>query len=161
ELKSAGPLAFAPQGILIIGDPTAAAIYAVDTGDRTAATSTDRPKVEGLNTKIAGLLDTESKEVQVKDLAVNPISGNTYLSVARGRGDSARNVIVRLTRDGKLSELSLKNIKSAKAAIPNAAQGKGRQDVITHLAYVKGRVFVAGLSNEEWASNLRSIPFPF
>src|SRR5262245_26216786 len=62
ELKSAGPLAFAPQGILIIGDPAAAAIYAVDTGDRTASTSTDRPKVEGLDTKIAGLLDTESKE---------------------------------------------------------------------------------------------------
>src|SRR5688572_4392942 len=47
ELKSAGPLAFAPQGILIIGDPVAAAIYAVDTGERTAGTSTDRPKVEG------------------------------------------------------------------------------------------------------------------
>jgi hypothetical protein len=161
ELKSAGPLAFAPQGILIIGDPAAAAIYAVDTGDRTASTSTDRPKIEGLDTKIAGLLDTESKEVQVKDLAVNPISGNTYLSVTRGRGENARNVIVRLGRDGKLSELALKNIKSAKADIPNASKGKGRQDVITHLAYVKGRVFVAGLSNEEWASNLRSIPFPF
>jgi len=161
ELKSAGPLAFSPKGILIIGDPTAAAIYAVDTGDRTAGTSTDRPKVEGLNTKIASLLDTESKEVQVKDLAVNPISGTTYLSVARGRGDSAKAVIVRLSRDGKLSELALKDVKSAKAGIPNAAQGKGRQDVITHLAYLKGRVLVAGLSNEEFASKLRSIPFPF
>src|SRR4051812_12915105 len=65
ELKSAGPLAFAPQGILLIGDPVAAAIYAVDTGDRTAATSTDRPKVEGINSKIASLLGTEAKEVQV------------------------------------------------------------------------------------------------
>ena len=32
---------------------------------------------------------------------------------------------------------------------------------ITCLAYLKGRVFVAGLSNEEFSSNLRAIPFPF
>src|SRR5262249_17810146 len=35
------------------------------------------------------------------------------------------------------------------------------QEAITHLAYVKGRIFVAGLSNEEFASRLRAIPFPF
>src|SRR5262249_21981573 len=36
-----------------------------------------------------------------------------------------------------------------------------RAQSITKVAFVKDRVFVAGLSNEEWASNLRSIPFPF
>ena len=35
DLKSAGPLAFGPNGILLIGDPLGAAIYAVDTGDHT------------------------------------------------------------------------------------------------------------------------------
>jgi len=175
ELKSAGPLAFAPQGVLLIGDPTAAAIYAIDTGDRTAAKTSDRPKVEGIDAKIASLLGTEAKEVQVKDLAVNPISGTTYLSVARGRGKDASAVIVRLSRGGKLSELALKDIKSAKADIPNPPRSKGpskasgkgagkgqqQQEAITHLAYLKGRVLVAGLSNEEFASKLRSIPFPF
>lgn len=161
ELKSAGPLAFAPQGILLIGDPVAATIYAVDTGDRTIPKTSDRPKVQAINEKIAGLLGTEAREVQVKDLAVNPISGNTYLSVARGRGPNAAAVILQLNRAGNLSALDLKNIKSAKATIPNAAEGKGRQEAITHMAYLKGRVLVAGLSNEEFASNLRSIPFPF
>jgi len=32
---------------------------------------------------------------------------------------------------------------------------------ITDMAYVNGNVLVAGLSNEEWASSLRSIPYPF
>ncbi len=32
---------------------------------------------------------------------------------------------------------------------------------ITDMEYVNGNVIVAGLSNEEWASALRSIPFPF
>src|SRR5262249_28274134 len=100
-------------------------------------------------------------EVQVKDLAVNPISGTTYLSVARGRGPGAAPVILRVSREGKLSELKLSNVKSSRAAIPNTAKGRSGLEAITHLGYVKGRVLVAGLSTEEWASKLRSIPFPF
>jgi len=159
-LKSAGPLAFGPQGILLIGDPAAATIYAVDTNDRTAATTKAQPKVEGINEKVASLVGTETAEIQIKDLAVNPISHATYLSVARGRGPAAAAVIVRVSPDGKLSELSLKEVKQAKASIPNASD-RNRQEAITHLGYVNGRVIVAGLSNEEFASKLRAIPFPF
>jgi len=160
-LKSAGPLAFGPQGILFVGDPAAATIYAIDTGDRTASDASGRPKVEGIDEKIGSLLGTEAKGIQIMDLAVNPTSGNTYLSVARGRGPNAAAVLIRVSRAGKLSEVSLKDVKHAQATIPNAAAGKGRQEAITDLAYLKGRVLVAGLSNEEFASNLRSIPFPF
>ena len=32
---------------------------------------------------------------------------------------------------------------------------------ITDMAYVNGNLLVAGLSNEEWSSSLRSIPYPF
>jgi hypothetical protein len=67
-----------------------------------------------------------------------------------------------------VSEFSLKDVKFAKATLPNppkanpkARRGDPRQDTITHIAYVKDRVLVAGLSNEEFASKLRSIPFPF
>ena len=34
-------------------------------------------------------------------------------------------------------------------------------EAITDLAFVDDRVFIAGLSNEEFASKLHSIPFPF
>ncbi len=158
-LKSAGPLAFGPQGILFIGDPQAAAIYAVDTGDRTAAETTDRPKVEGINDKIASMLGTEAKGIRINDLAVNPISGTTYLSVMRGQGANAAPVIVKVSRAGKLSEFALNDVRSSKAMIENAAAGRNRQEAITHLAYLNGRVVVAGLSNEEFASKLRH-PLP-
>jgi len=162
ELKTAGPLAFGPKGILFIGDPATATIFAIDTGDTSPAEAKTSPKVEGLDAKVASLLGTEPGSVQIKDLAVNPASGNVYLSVARGRGPSATPVILRLATNGKLSEVALKDVPTAKATLPNPATGgKGRQDVITHLAYVKGRVLVAGLSNEEWASQLRAIPYPF
>jgi hypothetical protein len=161
ELKSAGALTFGPEGILFVGDAQAATVYAIDTGDRTQATSTDRPKVEGLDEKIASLLGIEAKQLGVNAVAVNPVSGNSYLSVSRGKGPDAKPVLVRVDRAGKISEVPLKDVKFAATKIPGAAEGRTRQDAITHLEYVKGRVYLAGLSNEEFSSTFRSIPFPF
>ena len=161
DLKSAGPLAFGPEGILFVGDPQGAAVFALDTGDRTAAKAADRPKVEAIDEKIASMVGIESKQLLLNDVAVNPISGNVYLSLSRGKGPDAAPLLFRVDRSGKIEEFGLKDVKFAKAALPNAVEGKKRQDAITHLAFVKGRVYIAGLSNEEFASNLRSIPFPF
>lgn len=167
ELKSAGPLAFGPNGILFIGDSQGAAIVAVDTGDTEG--TPQKIKVANVKEQIASLLGTTPRDILINDLAVNPASGNAYLSVSRGRGPDAAPVIVRFNREGRLSVLELKDIPFAKAALPNAPSPDAkdrrnrslRSQSITDLAYVDGRVFVAGLSNEEFASKLRSIPFPF
>jgi hypothetical protein len=78
-------------------------------------------------------------------------------------------VIVRTAAGGRLEVLSLDNIRHARAVLPNApaADAVGRRgqpvrlEAITDIAYVNGNVIIAGLSNEEFASNLRTIPFPF
>jgi hypothetical protein len=160
ELTSAGPVAFGPDGILLVADPQAATIYAIDTGDHTPAGS-ERPKVEGIDEKIASLLGIDAKQLRIADMAVNPLSGITYFSVARGTGPDAKAVIVRVDRAGKISELPLNGVKFSQAKLDDAAEGNRRAEAITHIAYVDGKVFVAGLSNEEFASKLRSIPFPF
>ena len=168
DLKSAGPLTFGPDGILFVGDTQGAAVFAIDTGDRTPASMKGAIKVDDLKAKIAALLGTDAKNVMVNDLAVNPVSGKAYLSVSRGLGPDAAPVILRVGSDGKLSELSLEGVRFAKADIPNPpsaeAQAKGqrlRNQSITDLAYTDGRVFLAGLSNEEFSSRLLAIPFPF
>jgi len=161
DLKSAGPLAFGPLGILFVGDTKGAAIFAIDTGDRTPESSAGPLNVRAIDEKIAAMLGTDPKQVLINDLAVNPVSGNAYLSISRGRGPNAIPVLVRVDRRGKIHEVSLKDVKFAKATLPNPPQGRGSQEAITHLAYVDGRVYVSGLSNEEFASKLRSIPFPF
>jgi len=43
----------------------------------------------------------------------------------------------------------------------NGANEKSKQTSITSIAYVDGKVVVAGLSNEEFASTLRVVPYPF
>lgn len=161
-LKSAGSLAFGPEGILFVADTADAAIVAIDTGDRKAASKMADLNLEKVDGKIASLLGIDVAQITINDMVVNPASGNLYFSVSRGKGKDAAPVLIRMGGDSKLSEVSLKATKSARAALPNApAEGKTRQDVITDLEYVKGTVYVAGLSNEEFASTLRGIPFPF
>jgi hypothetical protein len=162
DLKSAGPLAFGPDGILLVGDPLGGAVFAIDTGDLKPAAKVAAVSVTGVNEKVAALIGTTASEILINDMAVNPLSGKVYLSVSRGRGPTATPVLVRVDASGKVEAISLDNVKFAKAAIPNAATAeRQRVESITDLAYVDGRVFVAGLSNEEFASNLRAIPFPF
>ncbi len=169
DLKSAGPLTFGPDGILFVGDTQGAALFAIDTGDNNPTSLTRLPiKIDDLAGKVAARLGTDVKKVAINDLAVNPVSGKVYLSVSRGIGPDAAPVILRTAADGKLDEVSLENIKFAKAGIPNPpAPGEtkkaqsARNESITDLAYADGRVFVAGLSNEEFSSRLIALPFPF
>ncbi|MGE3808022.1 MAG: hypothetical protein AB7K24_25455, partial [Gemmataceae bacterium] len=156
DLKSAGALTFGPNGILFVADPQAASIYAIDTED------TGKPggaiKVEKIDAQVAALLGTEAGQILINDIAVNPASGVAYLSVSRGKAATAPPAIVKVDGKGKPSLLNLKGVKFAKATLPNATGGG---EAITDLALVKDRLFVAGLSNEKFASTLRAIPFPF
>src|SRR5436190_4092459 len=81
DLKSAGPLAFGPDGILFVGDPQGAALFALDTGDRGGSPAAGPLKVEKVDEQVASLLGTTAEKILVNDLAVNPASGNAYLSV--------------------------------------------------------------------------------
>jgi hypothetical protein len=165
-------LTFGPDGILFVGDTQGAAVFAIDTGDRTVSGRRGAINVDDLGGKIAALLGTDPKAIMVNDLAVNPLSGRAYLSVSRGRGPDAAPVILSVGPDGKLAELSLDGVRFAKAEVPNAPSAsaaapakKGgasaRSQSITDLAYADGRLFLAGLSNEEFSSRLLAIPFPF
>jgi hypothetical protein len=166
DLKSAGQLAFAPQGVLLVGDAIGGAIFAIATGDTSGKPDEVKLDIPALDAKIAAALGTTPNEMLVNDLAVNPASGKIYLSISRGRGPGALPVLIRVEGAEKISEVPLKDVLFSKAVLPNlpaATEGKNNQrsEAITDLAYLDGRVFVAGLSNEEFASNLRSIPFPF
>ena len=158
DIKSAGPLAFGPDGILFVGDSAGSAIFALDTGDR-AAGSKAALKVDHLNRKVAEALGVEAAQITINDMAVNPASGKAYLSVSRGKGPDAAPVIARVDAAGKVEIVSLDAIPFAKAALSDSASAKA--DAITDIAFVDGRVFVAGLSTEEFSSRLLSIPYPF
>src|ERR1700704_525525 len=166
-LKSAGALAFGPDGVLFVGDSAGGAIVAIDTGDRTPAASAAKVDVQGIDTKLAAMVGVMPADILINDVAVNPISKNVYVSAARGRGPDAAPLVVRADTSGRLTLLTLDNIKhetvsliDAPASAPDARQNP-RTQTITDMAFVNGNVMVAGMSNEEWSSALRSIPYPF
>jgi len=171
ELKSAGALAFGPEGILFVADAQQATVFALDTQDKQGNPSGAKFEIKGLDKEVAELLGTTPRDVLINDLAVNPQSGNLYLSVSRGRGPDGTPVLLRIDAANRISEVSLKKIGFSKSKLPNppadAITGQGRRrsnnrtQSITHLGYVDGKLFVAGLSNEEFASKLTAIAFPF
>jgi len=166
-LKSAGALAFGPDGVLFVGDSTGGAIAAIDTGDRTPAAQVSRVDVQGIDAKLAAMVGVMPADILINDVAVNPISKNVYVSAARGRGPDAAPLVARVDASGKLTLVALDNIKHdtmslADAPAENAgARQNPRTQTITDMAYVNGNLMVAGMSNEEWSSALRSIPYPF
>ena len=169
-IKSVGPLAFGPEGILFIGDNVGAAIFAVDVGDSGGGSPPEAVSLDNFDTSLASYLGCSRDDVAILDMAVHPTSGNLYFSVMRGSGDAAVPVIIKVSEAGAISDVSLENVAFAQTVIEDAADEddprlvtrvKLRTVTVTDMSYVDGLLLVAGTSNEEFSSTLRRIPFPF
>lgn len=168
DLKSAGPLAFGPEGVLFVGDTMGAALFAIGVEPASDAPSAGF-KVQGIDGKLAGLLGVKAADLLINDMAVQPNSGVVYLSASRGRGPDAEPVVARISPTGAISLVALDEVPYAKISLKNAPDAEAkdrrgnslRQESITDIHFLDGRVYIAGLSNEEFASKLRGVPFPF
>lgn len=166
-LKSAGPLAFGPQGTLLVGDPLAATVYAIETGDTSGSAADVSINVKDLTGAIAKALN--AKTVEINDLAANPQSGNVYLSVS-ATGPEAGPTLIKIDADGKVSEFSTDDVRYTKAVLQDAPDDKwtegrrGKQNLrlqsITDVAFMEGQVLVSGLSKSDSPSSIRALSYP-
>lgn len=167
DIQSAGQLAFGPDGVLFVGDAKGAAVFAIDTNDAKPG----KPKshsIEKLNEKLATVEGLKSP-VTVNDLAVNPVSGNIFLAVSSGAAKSP--ALVKIDGEDALSLVKLDNVPFLKASLPNAPEdkvtGEGprarnrRNEAITDIAYVDGKVYVSGFADASAPSRVRELAFPF
>ncbi len=164
ELQSGGPIAFGPGGVLFVGDPKAATVYAIETGDvKNEATGAPAAmKVKKLDAKLAGMLGSKAEELRINDLAVNPASGRVYLSVTRGKSPDSPTALFRVAANGDITEQTLTGVSATKATLAKpTTNARSRQEAITNMKFVGSKLYVAGLSNEEFASTLRVLSFPF
>jgi hypothetical protein len=166
-LESIGPLAFGPDGTLFTADNQGAAIFALDLGALANGGAAGVKGLDALDEKLAALLGTGAREITVTDLAVHPRTRNAYVSVMRGQGAGAAPALFRIDGAGNIANVSLPTLRFQKVELPNApvanttARTNPRTQVITDMAFADSRLWVAGLSNEEFASKLRAIPYPF
>jgi hypothetical protein len=165
--KSIGPLAFSPDGVLFAGDTQAASIFALDLGKAATGGAPGARAIPAFDQKVAALLGTDVREITVTDLIVHPTSRNAFASVMRGQGTSAQAALLRIDGAGKIEVIPFTDLKFSKVDLPNAPAANpddrrnSRTQSITDMAFVDGRLYVAGLSNEEFSSKLRSVNYPF
>lgn len=165
EIQSINAMAFGPEGILFIGDSHQAKIVAVDTKDQVARGEVGEVSMKQIDEKIASLVGTTADKISIQDMAVNPVSHMIYLAAHLEDGTP-----VMIKTDGEQLELvSLESVSYSLSGLTNpvAEDAKDRRGrslrkwAISDLAFFDGKVMVSGLSNEEFGSTFRSIPFPF
>ncbi len=180
-IQSISTMEFGPEGILFLGDALSGQITAIDTKDMVANNTTEGIKIEDLQGKLAAMMGTTPDNVIIHDLAVNPISQTPYLAVSKGNRKelgfwrlpndvSQASMIIKINADGSMQEFSMDKVAFSQTTLSGLIDPeKGetyrksslRVDAITDMVYHEGKVYVTGLSNEEFSSSMRIVEFPF
>lgn len=168
QFESIGQLSFSPEGVLFFGDSKGGALFALETSEA-KATDNEALNINDIEEKIGQMMGAMSKDISVIDMAIHPMSQKAYFSVMRGSGAEASYHIVTAAKDQTLTEVDLSNASHSRfelttAPARDAKDRRGRSlrtNTITDIAYTDGSVYVAGLSNEEFASGFRKVAFPF
>ncbi len=165
DIQSISALAFGPDGVLFVGDSKSASVFAIDTKDKVVVDKAPAVDMKNVDQKIASLLGTTASNIVIQDIAVNPLSKKVYAAVQHSNGTH-----VLLSIEGqKIVPVDLKNISYSVFSINNAPAEDAKDQrgrplrvwAISDLKYTDGKVMVSGLSNQEFSSTFRVIPFPF
>jgi hypothetical protein len=166
QLQSIGPLGFGPNGVMYAADSVAGKIYALDLGAQANGGAPGTANVDNFNGKAAAMLGTDAAQVVITDLAVDARTRNSFVSVMRGQGAAARPALLRVDGAGAITAVNIETLPFTSVDLPNLptanANGRNqRSQAITQVKFANGRVWASGLSNEEFASKMWSIPYPF
>ncbi|HEX4443676.1 MAG TPA: hypothetical protein VHZ81_08915 [Galbitalea sp.] len=176
--------------ILFAADVARATIFAFELPPEVPAGTDAEVNVDQLGAKIASLLGVGREDAVIRGLTVHPVSRAVYLSVSRGpeagaavvRVDTDGGLGVVELDDLPVTSFELDDAPTADDERKDAwldgsdptsqpreihgvsldiAQVPIARSTVTDLAWVDGKLYVAGLSNEEFTSRLRAIPYPF
>lgn len=165
DIKSISALTFGPDGILFVGDSKSATVFAVNTRDAKKQKKVSPVEIKNIDQKIAAALGTQVANITIMDMAVNPISKRLYLAVQNSDGTP---VLLTLTGD-KIEPVLLKDLSYTSVVINNAPaedakDHRGRPlriSTISDIGFADGKLMVSGLSNHEFSSSFKTIPYPF
>jgi hypothetical protein len=165
DLQSIGPISFGADGTLFVADNRAAAIFALDAVALRGNAEPGTAAVDSVDQELAAMLGTDAASIAISDLAVQPATRNAFVAVARNGITGGSPAVFRIDGAGAIDLIPLERVSYSRVTLPNpprALMGRGaRVDTVTDMALVDGRLWVAGLSNEEFSSKLRAVPFPF
>jgi hypothetical protein len=163
ELRTAAKLAFDDKGTLYIADWKAARVYAVTVPPVAAATGAPF-NLQDVQQSIARALKVKEATLRFEDLAVQPGTGLAYVSVIAG----GKPAVVAIDAAGKVRRLPTSDLKSfvTIADLPSSSESFWRDLpapalTVTDMKVHDGKLYLAGLSNRNFASALRVFDLPF
>ena len=184
QFETLGALEFSPEGVLFAGDNVSGTIHAFDLSKEDRTKEKFEINVYNIDAQVAAVLGTSQGNVQINDLAVHPKSGEVYLSVTRGHGTHALPALIKINSENQVKTVDLAAAKKTSQKLnklPDGSQqfvlrgtmapptpkevAKSKRPMrmlsILDIEYHKGELFVAGISNEDFCSVLRRMPYPF
>jgi hypothetical protein len=183
---SAGALTFSPDGTLFVADSKGGRIWAYPL-ETAARTSEVTPFLfEDIDQSMADLLGVSPRQLTYNGLAVHPLSREPYISLGIKRHGRIDPAVVRVSLDGAVSLFDLSDSRANMQALENLpdpdktvrsragewpvpgdayyeekARTPLRSMAIVDIKFHKGELFISGVSNQEFCSVLRRVPYPF
>jgi hypothetical protein len=165
DVKSISRLAAGPGNILFIADWKAARVHAISlpaAQQQPAGTAFNILDLESLLSAQVG-----GAKVTVEDMVVRPGTAQVYVAVSYGAAKAPALILV--TSDKKARRVDLKAAASTSVALRDAPtsdysfwkETPERSFTVTDMKWREGELFVAGLSNQDFASTLRRVKYPF
>jgi hypothetical protein len=155
DLMAINSLTFAPGGILIVSDGARSKIAAIQTNDVKPLPG-DGPRIENVAQQIGARLGGSADDVEIIDLAVNPVSRRTYIVVKKHA--SPRHLIVTVDPAGELRQFPLTNVPHVTVNLPAASGGSAPR--LAEIAWAGDRLVATARSGEEFGSKIIVIPAP-
>ncbi len=165
DIKSISRLAAGPENILFVADWKTARVHAIalpGTAQKSAGTAFNVLDLEMLLSKQVG-----GAKLTVEDMVVRPGTAEVYVAVSYGAAKTPALMVV--TSDHRARRVDLKAAKSTSIALRDAPTSNykfwketpERSFTVTDMKWRDGELFIAGLSNQDFASTLRRVKYPF
>ncbi|MGO4380934.1 hypothetical protein AB4Z19_21875 [Pseudoduganella sp. RAF19] len=165
DVKSISRLAAGPDNVLFVADWKAAKVHALTlpaAQQKPSGTQFNILDLEGLLSKQVG-----GGKITVEDMVVRPGTAEAYVAISYGAAKTPALFVV--TSDNKARRIDLKAAKATSVALRNAntsdykiwKETPQRSFTVTDMKWRNGELFVAGLSNQDFASTLRRVKYPF
>ncbi|MCJ8298125.1 MAG: hypothetical protein MJK13_04200 [Pseudomonadales bacterium] len=181
-IKHTGVLEFAPDGTLFVGDNVTGAIFAFPMPGKPNNKAVEI-NIANIDAQIASVMGTGQHSILINDMAVHPVTQEVYLSITRGIGVGSLPGLVKVSTSGELTKLPLKEMDNTVQMLQDMPEGErfrkrgmmapannkdlAKYDLplntyaILDIEHYQGELFVAGISNEMFASTLRRMDYPF
>jgi hypothetical protein len=165
DIRSISRLANGPDNILFAADWKTARVHAIrlpDAPQKAAGTAFNILDLEPLLSKQVG-----GARFTVEDMVARPGTAQVYVALSVGAAKTPALLVV--TSDRKVRRIDLKAAKTTSIALrdaPSSARNfwrdlPERSFTVTDMKWRAGELFIAGLSNQDFASTLRRARYPF